>query len=483
MTHFTLTGPNGERYHACCCLVVFEDASVSGDGSGGSGSGDLRSKANGWADRGIDRPSARALVILSHTPFVVTARESLHAIVSSIHPSRHSPSSIGGASLSDSGSNNGSTSSTDFMDLSDEDIAVCKTTLTTVARAQRGMADTITTVTSGNFPATCLRPLDFHLVALFTTLRPLAIVRILKALLIERKVLFVGQSSSLLTSIAEGFRALMSPLSWCHVYAPVVPESMQANLDCPTPYIMGVLSTPRRPVVGQDGGSGRGAGVRGGYADIAAATLERARAADVGIEGSGGLVVVRLDTGQIEVSQGASAGEEGAVGEVEGERGLDGGLVALAADLQDTMWGQYMCSDDMSSSLSSVSSVASAEEGGEGCNRGRGHREANASISVALRRCVCTFMRTLLHGANDYCVRMNLVPESSPGGRGGPSVSGGKSSSPVIVFDEVGFARSRGPGLKALASQLVLTSHFSQFLTGASNGNILSLHAENGRQL
>ena len=38
----------------------------------------------------------------------------------------------------------------------------------------------------------------------------------------------------------RGFVKLLQPLSWCHLYIPVLPRTMLDHLQCPTPFMMGI---------------------------------------------------------------------------------------------------------------------------------------------------------------------------------------------------------------------------------------------------
>ena len=38
----------------------------------------------------------------------------------------------------------------------------------------------------------------------------------------------------------RGFKKLLEPLSWCHIFIPVLPRCMLDHLQCPTPFLIGI---------------------------------------------------------------------------------------------------------------------------------------------------------------------------------------------------------------------------------------------------
>jgi hypothetical protein len=80
---------------------------------------------------------------------------------------------------------------------------------------------------------------DYDVIACVLTPRLVSIVFV--ALLLELKVILLADgTTSGLTILAEFLRLSISPLQWCHVYAPVIQNSGCGILDCPTPYFVGV---------------------------------------------------------------------------------------------------------------------------------------------------------------------------------------------------------------------------------------------------
>lgn len=61
--------------------------------------------------------------------------------------------------------------------------------------------------------------------------------------LLERPILLVAESASVLAPVAEALLALMRPFEWSHVYVPVLPRPLLELLDAPQPFLLGVLSS------------------------------------------------------------------------------------------------------------------------------------------------------------------------------------------------------------------------------------------------
>ena len=84
-----------------------------------------------------------------------------------------------------------------------------------------------------------------------TTLRTLSLNNILllfSAVLLEKQILFVSPNLGLLSTVAMSMIAMMRPLHWQGLYAPVLPGRMMDLLDAPVPFIFGVHSLPKRRV-------------------------------------------------------------------------------------------------------------------------------------------------------------------------------------------------------------------------------------------
>ncbi|KAI9989698.1 hypothetical protein PInf_019983 [Phytophthora infestans] len=99
--------------------------------------------------------------------------------------------------------------------------------------------------------------LDHSVRLLFDTLDISTVLLVFTAALLENRILLVSSYLSVLMKVAESLRALMHPLSWPHVYLPVLPRRMLQYLECPTPFIFGAekqaLDDAQRQLVEEGG--------------------------------------------------------------------------------------------------------------------------------------------------------------------------------------------------------------------------------------
>lgn len=75
----------------------------------------------------------------------------------------------------------------------------------------------------------------------FMVLEPKVVVQLYHHLLLEHRLLIVGQDSVLVTSLVESVKALLFPFTWLHVFIPNVPDAVDLNtlLEAPVPFIAG----------------------------------------------------------------------------------------------------------------------------------------------------------------------------------------------------------------------------------------------------
>ncbi|KAM9825901.1 suppression of tumorigenicity 5 protein [Syngnathus typhle] len=85
-----------------------------------------------------------------------------------------------------------------------------------------------------------LEHVDFD--SLFGCLGVRQVVRVFASLLLERRVIFVADKLSTLSSCMHAVVALLYPFSWQHTFIPVLPGSMLDIVCCPTPFLVGLLS-------------------------------------------------------------------------------------------------------------------------------------------------------------------------------------------------------------------------------------------------
>ena len=67
---------------------------------------------------------------------------------------------------------------------------------------------------------------DASFALLFRHLKPQRALAVLEALVLERKILFVSHSLTLLTTACECFRVLLYPFTWNYLYVPFLPPPM-----------------------------------------------------------------------------------------------------------------------------------------------------------------------------------------------------------------------------------------------------------------
>jgi len=92
----------------------------------------------------------------------------------------------------------------------------------------------------GLFPA-----LDFDLSLLFQSLSVENIIKVFEYILSESKIVLASSCVSLLSHVAQALIKLLWPFTWEHVFIPVLPHSMIDFIQAPTPFIMGVIWSPK----------------------------------------------------------------------------------------------------------------------------------------------------------------------------------------------------------------------------------------------
>uniref|UniRef100_H3BYE4 DENN domain containing 2B n=1 Tax=Tetraodon nigroviridis TaxID=99883 RepID=H3BYE4_TETNG len=101
---------------------------------------------------------------------------------------------------------------------------------------------------AGNEVIELRRPSDSRLEhvnfdSLFSCLSVRQVIRVFASLLLERRVIFVADKLSTLSSCMHAVVALLYPFSWQHTFIPVLPGSMLDIVCCPTPFLVGLLSS------------------------------------------------------------------------------------------------------------------------------------------------------------------------------------------------------------------------------------------------
>jgi hypothetical protein len=117
----------------------------------------------------------------------------------------------------------------------------------------------------------CLFRIYINMTTLFSVVPIKSIVRLIHLMLCESKIVVTGYDVNLVSIVACSLPKLISPLSWECVHIPLKPFSLTASdlIDCPTPFIVGVVKAPPSPLVnhysfsrllgGSSGGGGKSA--------------------------------------------------------------------------------------------------------------------------------------------------------------------------------------------------------------------------------
>jgi hypothetical protein len=106
------------------------------------------------------------------------------------------------------------------------------------AEVQYGIADKILTFTRPPLNKPIL-DVDLPFRRVFECLTPSTIITLFTCLLLEQKILMHSHRLSLLTDVAELLQAFMYPMSWGHVYVPVLPRCLFDVIKAPMPFLLG----------------------------------------------------------------------------------------------------------------------------------------------------------------------------------------------------------------------------------------------------
>ena len=66
------------------------------------------------------------------------------------------------------------------------------------------------------------------------------IISVFESLLLEKKVLFVSQSKTILGYATEAFLSLLFPFRWEQVLIPILPISLREYITAPVPLVAGI---------------------------------------------------------------------------------------------------------------------------------------------------------------------------------------------------------------------------------------------------
>jgi len=82
---------------------------------------------------------------------------------------------------------------------------------------------------------------DYDLLEFFDILGVENSLQLIVCILLEHQVLVYSSDVDKLMLVCESAIELCYPFAWQHVYVPVLPPNLEAFLDAPVPYIMGLL--------------------------------------------------------------------------------------------------------------------------------------------------------------------------------------------------------------------------------------------------
>ena len=86
------------------------------------------------------------------------------------------------------------------------------------------------------------RPTGVDFEPLLASLGANNVIAVLGALMLERRIIFVGSNCGVVSSCAHAALALLYPLEWQHIFVPVLPQTMLTYASAPMPFVLGVLA-------------------------------------------------------------------------------------------------------------------------------------------------------------------------------------------------------------------------------------------------
>jgi len=86
------------------------------------------------------------------------------------------------------------------------------------------------------------RPTGVAFEPLLSALGVSSTVRLLGALMLEQRVIFIGSRLGHVSSCAHAALTLLYPLKWQHIFIPILPTSMLSYACAPMPYVLGILA-------------------------------------------------------------------------------------------------------------------------------------------------------------------------------------------------------------------------------------------------
>lgn len=80
---------------------------------------------------------------------------------------------------------------------------------------------------------------------LFALLPKELIIKIISAIMVEKRIVFVSSNMRVLTAIVLAFVPLLRPFIYQSVFLPVIPQSLQVVYTAPVPFVIGATSSPK----------------------------------------------------------------------------------------------------------------------------------------------------------------------------------------------------------------------------------------------
>jgi len=84
---------------------------------------------------------------------------------------------------------------------------------------------------------------DASFAVLWRLLSVPSVVRIVEALAMEQRVVLIAEDVAALAPVAEALLSFLFPLSWTHVYIPLLPAELLLYLEAPVPFFVGICSS------------------------------------------------------------------------------------------------------------------------------------------------------------------------------------------------------------------------------------------------
>ncbi|RNA39384.1 suppression of tumorigenicity 5 -like [Brachionus plicatilis] len=75
------------------------------------------------------------------------------------------------------------------------------------------------------------------------------VIKVFGSMLMEKKLIFISNKLSFLSSTIHAFETLLYPFNWPHTYIPVLPSFLIEMTEAPTPYIIGLMRSCKNELI------------------------------------------------------------------------------------------------------------------------------------------------------------------------------------------------------------------------------------------